>query len=59
MAASLVVNLTVLGALEWSAHLAQVAPPGEVSVTQLPEPSDPLYAHIGEPTPGDRAVSDA
>jgi hypothetical protein len=49
LAAALVLNVAALGALEWSAHQAQVAPVGEVLITQLPEPGDPLYAHIGEP----------
>ncbi len=34
-AASVAVNLAILGALGWSAHQTQVPPSGEVSITQL------------------------
>jgi hypothetical protein len=37
LVASLVVNFSALGALDWDVHLAQVAPPGTVLVTQLPQ----------------------
>lgn len=40
LAASLVVNFAALGALDWSAQQAQIAPVGEVSVTQLPDPTE-------------------
>jgi len=39
-AASLVVNFGALGALNWSAHEAQVAPAGHVLITQLPDPGE-------------------
>jgi hypothetical protein len=40
LAASLVVTFGALGVLDWSAQQAQIAPIGEVSVTQLPEPTE-------------------
>jgi hypothetical protein len=47
-AASLVVNFGALGALDWSAHQAQIAPRGEVLVIQLPDTSDlSMYADAG------------
>jgi hypothetical protein len=48
-AASLVVNFGALGALDWSAHEAQVAPAGQVLVTQLPDPSElSMFANIDQ-----------
>lgn len=44
VAASLIVNFVALGALNWSAEQAQIAPVGEVLVTQLPDTSE-LQAH--------------
>jgi hypothetical protein len=47
-AASLVVNFGALGALDWSAHRAQVAPAGQVLVTQLPDSGElSMYADAG------------
>jgi hypothetical protein len=49
LAASLVVNFAVLGALDWSAFQAQVPPTGEVSVTQLPAEADlATYASVAD-----------
>ena len=40
LAASLALNTAVLAGLDWSAHQAQIAPAGIVSVVQLPDPTD-------------------
>ena len=49
LAASLSLNLIVLAGLDWSARVAQVAPAGVVSVTQLPEPMQlQAYAQVSE-----------
>jgi hypothetical protein len=37
--AAIVVNLAVLGTLQWSAADARYAPPGEVVITQLETPA--------------------
>jgi hypothetical protein len=48
-AASIAVNAAILGALDWSALQAQVAPAGEVLVTQLPLDADlAAYASAGD-----------
>jgi hypothetical protein len=50
LAASLSLNLTALAGLDWSARLAQVAPEGVVSITQLADPAElPAYAGISQP----------
>jgi hypothetical protein len=56
--ASVVVVFAALGALDWSAHEAQTAPVGEVSVTQLPDSSEvAAYARAApELTAGYRAA---
>lgn len=38
LAASVVINLTALVALEWNVTQAQLPPAGEVTITQLLEP---------------------
>ena len=49
LAASLALNLIVLAGLDWSARVAQVAPAGVVSITQLPEPTLlQAYAQVSE-----------
>jgi hypothetical protein len=40
IAASIAVNVAILGALDWSAWQAQTPPAGEVSVTQVPLEAD-------------------
>lgn len=37
LAASVVINVVALVVLSWSVSLAQLPPPGEVTVTQLAE----------------------
>jgi hypothetical protein len=37
LAATLAINVALLGTLQWSAKQAQTAPTGEVSITQLPD----------------------
>lgn len=56
LAASLVLNLAALGALDWSAQQAQIAPVGEVSVTQLPDPTE-LSAYAQSASDGRTAGS--
>lgn len=43
-AAAIVVNLLVLGALQWTAASAAYAPPGEVLITQLESSSEARVA---------------
>jgi hypothetical protein len=46
-AASVAINFAMLGALDWSVSQAQVAPSGEVSITQLPADGDvAALAHV-------------
>jgi hypothetical protein len=40
LAASLIITFGVLGTLDWTLIEAQRPPQGEVTVTQLPHPSD-------------------
>lgn len=47
LAASLVVNLAMLGTLEWSAR--QIAPEGVVTVAQLLQPADaPVHVRLAQ-----------
>lgn len=57
-AASLAVNFALLGAMDWSAHDAQTAPAGEVTVTQLSYAVD-LQVHAQMSPSGSRNVAAA
>lgn len=51
LAASVVINVTALAALELSLNQAQLPPAGEVTVTQLPDPVDEVLL-AGAPLDG-------
>lgn len=44
LAASIVLNAGLLGALQLNVYLAQTPPSGQVSITELTESSPPWYA---------------
>jgi len=46
LAASIAVNVGLLSALQLNVYLAQAAPPGEVSITELTEPASSTYAQV-------------